>query len=127
MGICKDWQLHILRPAFEVFDVVQDWECVVLLSDENHINLTMKEKFNSLFASLKLNSSCALSKKRIADCLQHSVPLNCLNLRPTSSKGQSTQYLPTQSGDLDRFSCTDELSSDLPNFFGFRLSVSSSL
>ena len=24
--------------------------------------------------------------------------------------------MPTQSGDLDRFSCTDELSSDLPNF-----------
>ena len=80
----------------------------------------MKEKFNSLFASLKLNSSCALSKKRISDCLQHSVPLNCLNLRPTSSKAQSTQYLPTylptQSGDLDRFSCTDDLSFDLPNF-----------
>ena len=98
------------------FDVVQDWECVVQLSDENHNNSTMKEKFNSLFASLKLNSPCALSKKRISDCLQHSVPVNCLNLHPTSSKGQSTQYLPTQSGDLDRFSCTDELSSDLLNF-----------
>ena len=76
----------------------------------------MKEKFNCLFASLKLNSSCTLSKKRISDCLQHSVPLNCLNLRPTSSKAQSTQYLPTQSGDLHRFSCTDDLSFDLPNF-----------
>ena len=76
----------------------------------------MKEKFNSLFASFKLNSSCALLKKRISDCLQHSVPLNCLNLRPTSSKAQSTQYLPTQSGDLHRFSSTDDLSFDLPNF-----------
>ena len=55
-------------------------------------------------------------QKRIFDCLQHSVPLNCLNLRPTSSKAQSTQYMPTQSGDLDRSSCNDELSYDMPNF-----------
>ena len=48
--------------------------------------------------------------------MQHSVPLNCLNLRPTSSTAQSTQYLPTQSDDLHRFSCTDDLSLDLPNF-----------
>ena len=96
--------------------MVQDWECVVLLSDENHNKLAMKAKFNSLFASLKLNSSCFLSKKRIPDCLHHSVPLNCLNLRPTFSEAQSTHYLPTQSGDLERFSCNDELSYDMPNF-----------
>ena len=105
-----------LSVRHALFNEVQDWEYVVQLSDENYNTSTMKEKFNSLFASLKLNSSCALSKKRISDCLQHSVPLNCLNLRPTSSKGQSTQYLSTQSGDLNRFSCFDELFSDSPNF-----------
>ena len=30
--------------------------------------------------------------------------------------GNETYYLPTQSGDLDHFSCTDELSFDMPNF-----------
>ena len=73
-------------------------------------------KFNGLLASLKLNSSCFLSMKRISDCLHHSVPLNCLNLCPTSSEAQSTQYLPTQSGDLEHFSCNDDLSYDIPNF-----------
>ena len=87
---------RFLSVGHVLFDVVQDWECLVQLSDENHNKLAMKEKFNSLFASLKLNSSCFLSKKRISDCLQPSVPLDCLNLRPTSSKAQSIQYLSTE-------------------------------
>ena len=76
----------------------------------------MKEKFDSLFASLKLNFCCYLSKKKLSDCLHHSVPLDCLNLRRTSSVSESTQYLRTQSGDLERFNCNDELSSVTPNF-----------
>ena len=84
--ICVSLVTVLTLPKFlsfrhALFDVVQDWECVVLLSDENHNKLAMKAKFNSLFASLKLNSSCFLSKKRISDCLHHFVPLNCLNLR----------------------------------------------
>ena len=98
----------LTRPRFLFvshahFDVVQGWECVVQLSDENLNKLAMKEKFNSLFAYLKLNSCCYLSKKKLSDCLRHSVPLDCLNLRPTSSEAESTQYLPAQSGDLERF------------------------
>ena len=107
---------RLLSVRHALFDVVQDWECVVQLSDENHNSLIIKEKFNSLFASLKLNSCCYLSKRKLSDCLRHSVPLDCLNLRPTSSVAQSTQYLPTQSDDLERFNCNDELSFDMPNF-----------
>ena len=76
----------------------------------------MKEKFNSLFASLKLNSCCYLSKKNLSNCLHHSVPLECLNLCPTSSVSESTQYLPTQSGDLESFNYDDDLSSNMSNF-----------
>ena len=121
LAICVSLVTVLTLPKFlfvgyALFDVVQDWECVVQLSDENHNKLAMKEKFNSLLASLKLNSSCFLSIKRISDCLHHSVPLNCLNLCPTSSEAQSTQYLPTQSDDLEHFSCNDDLSYDMPNF-----------
>ena len=89
--ICVSLVTVLTLPKFlsvrhALFDVVQDWECMVLLSDENHNKLAMKEKFYSLFASLMFNSSCFLSKKRISDCLHHSVPLNYLNLRPTSSE-----------------------------------------
>ena len=42
--------------------------------------------------------------------------MDCLNLCPTSSVSESTQYLPTQSGDLERFNCDDELPSVTPNF-----------
>ena len=73
--------------------MVQGWECMVPLSDKNHNNTAMKGKFNSLFASLKLNSCCYLSKKKLSDCLCHSVPLDCLNLRLVSSEARSTQYL----------------------------------
>ena len=105
-----------LSVRHALFDVVQDWECVVQLSDENHNTLIVKEKLNSPFASLKLNSCCYLSKRKLSDCLHHSVPLDCLNLHPTSSVSESTQYLPTQSGDLERFNYDDELSFVMPNF-----------
>ena len=55
-------------------------------------------------------------KRKLSDCLHHSVPLDCLNLHPTSSVSESTQYLPTQSGDLERFNYDDELSFVMPNF-----------
>ena len=96
------------------FYMVQDWECMVQLSDENHNKLAMKGKFNSLF---KVEFFLFfLSKKRLSDCLRHSASLDCLNLCPTSSEVQSTQYLPTQSGDLECFNCNDELSFDMSNF-----------
>ena len=111
----------LTRPKFLFvshahFDVLQGWECVVQLSDENLNKLAMKEKFNSLFASLKLNSCCYLSKKKLSDCLRHSVPLDCLNLHPTSSEAESIQYLPTQSDDLERFNYGDDLSFIMSNF-----------
>ena len=82
--------------------MVQDWECMVQLSDENHNKLAMKGKFNSLF---KVEFFLVfLSKKRLPDCLRHSVSLDCLNLCPTSSEVQSTQY------------CNDKLSFDMPIF-----------
>ena len=59
---------------------------MVQLSEENLNKLAMKEKYNSLFASVKLNSSCYLSKENLSECLCHSVPLDCLNLRPVSSQ-----------------------------------------
>ena len=55
-------------------------------------------------------------KEKLSDCLHHSVPLDCLNLHPTSSVSESTQYLPTQSGDLERFNYDDDLSSIMSNF-----------
>ena len=87
---------------------------MVQLSDENHNKLIMKQ--NSFFASLKLNSCCYLSNKKLSDCLHHSVPLDCLNLRPTSSVSERTQYLPTQSSDVERFDYDDGLSSIMSNF-----------
>ena len=63
-----------------------------------------------------LNSCCYLSKQKLSDCLHHSVPLDCLNLRPTSSVSENTQYLPTQSGDLERFNYDNDLSSVMSNF-----------
>ena len=97
-------------------DVVQGWECVVQLSEEKLNKLAMKEKYNSLFASVKLNSSCYLSNENLSDCLPRSVLLDSLNLRPVSSQAESTQYLPTQSDDLQRFSCYNDLSSFTPDF-----------
>ena len=102
-----------LSVRHALFDVVQDLECVVQLSDENHNSLIMKE---NLTVFLPLYSFCYLSKKKLSDCLYHSVPLDCLNLRPTSSVSESTQYLPTQNGDLERFNYDDEFSSVMPNF-----------
>ena len=52
----------------------------------------------------------------LSDCLCRSVPLDSLNLRPVSSQAESTQYLPTQSGDLQCFSCYNDLSSITPDF-----------
>ena len=89
---------------------------MVPLSDKNHNKSAMKGKFNSLFASLKLNSCCYLSKKKLLDCLCHSVPLDCLNLRPVSSEARSTQYLAPQSSDLEHFNYDNELSSIMSNF-----------
>ena len=100
--------------------MVPGWECVVELSEENLNKFSMKEKYNCLFASVKLNSSCYLSNENLSDCLRRSVLLDCLNLRPVCSQAESTQYLPTQSGDLERFSCYNDLSSFMPDFdFGF--------
>ena len=42
--------------------------------------------------------------------------MDCLNLCPTSSVSESTQYLPTQSGDLESFDYEDGLSSIMSNF-----------
>ena len=96
--------------------MVQGWECMVQLSEENLNKLAMKEKYNSLFASVKLNSSCCLSNENLSDCLRHSVSLDSLNLRPVFSQAESTQYLPTQSGDLQCFSCYNDFSSFTPDF-----------
>ena len=66
---------------------------MVQLSDKNLNKLAMKEKFNSLLASLifKIEFLLLPVKEKLSDCLCHSVPLHCLNLRATSSEAESTQ------------------------------------